>query len=211
MPPQKKSGLTATLIVVIVLLLVCVCGATVFAGGLFIRGQQSNARATAGADDATSTAFSANEDATSTAYSNSLTPTPYPPYTESNPPSGANFSEQAQQIISNAQLADNVDSQHRPTSLESAFNSGQTIYLVYKWTQGFTGYVQTRWYFNGSLTNTTTSDYINQNDAGYGYFTNNFDASNGAVGQGAVEVFWCQDSGCTHGGLAWVRPFSVNP
>lgn len=202
--PQKKSGCTAGLIVAVVLLLVCVCGVTLFAGGLYIHGQQVNATATSIANDA-------NDNATSTAYAVSLTPTPYPPYTESNSPSGATFSGRAQQVIANAQLADNVDSHNQPTSLESTFNNDQTIYLVYNWARGNTGYVQTRWYLNGELKDTSLSNYINQNANGYGYFSDSFFVSNGAVGQGAVEVFWCQDADCTHGGLAWVRPFSINP
>lgn len=42
----------------------------------------------------------------------------------------------------------------------------------------------------------------------YGYMTDSFYAY-GNTGQGAIEVFWCQDADCAHGGLAWVRPFSV--
>jgi hypothetical protein len=52
------------------------------------------------------------------------------------------------------------------------------------------------------------SKYINQYAAGYGYMTDSFFAD-GNTGQGTIEVFWCQDSACTHGGLSWVRPFSV--
>ena len=206
-PPPKKSGLTATLIIVIVFLLVCVCGATVFAGGLFISGQRANANATATADSASSTSIATSDNATSTAITNSLTPTPYPPYTESNPPSGATFSGDAQQIIANTQLASQVDSNNQPTELQSNFNTGQEVYMVYQWIQGHHGYVYTLWYFNGQREDNLTnrSDLINNNMRGYGYMGSTFNSP----GQGAVEVYYCTQSDCSDRQLAWVRPFSV--
>jgi cytoskeletal protein RodZ len=198
---RKKSGCGTAAIIVLVVLLVVVCGGAFLATNVISR-QNATATVTSMTDDATATA----DDATYTA---ALTPTPYPPYTESQSPSGADFSEAAQQVIPNAQLASAVDSSsHRPTELQSTFQSGQTIYLVYKWAQGNTGYVQTRWFYNGESKGEVMSKYIGQYAAGYGYMTGNFYAY-GNTGQGTIEVFWCQDSGCNHGGLAWVRPFSV--
>lgn len=206
-PPPKKSGLTATLVIVIVFLLVCVCGATVFAGGLFISGQRANANATAAADNATSTSISTGDNATSTAITNSLTPTPYPPYTESNPPSGSTFSGNAQQIIANAQLASQVNSDNQPTELQSNFTTGQEVYMAYQWTQGYHGYVYTLWYFNGQMEDNLTarSDLITNTMRGYGYMGSTFFHT----GQGAVEVYYCGQSDCSDRQLAWVRPFSV--
>ena len=51
--------------------------------------------------------------------------------------------------------------------------------------------------------------YIGPNSTGYGYMSYGF-YTYGNTDQEAVEVFWCQDANCTHGGLAWVRPFSVS-
>lgn len=201
MQPQKKSGCSTAAIIVLVVLLVVICGGSLLGGGIIIAKHNGDATATSMSDDATATA----DDATYTAQ---LTPTPYPPYTESNSPSGANFSEAAQQVIPSAQLASEVDSTHRPTELQSTFQSGQTIYLVYKWAQGNTGYVQTRWYYNGDMKDENMSKYIGQTAVGYGYMTDSFYAY-GNTGQGTIEVFWCQDADCAHGGLAWVRPFSV--
>ncbi|MEO6888734.1 MAG: hypothetical protein ABI456_06085 [Ktedonobacteraceae bacterium] len=198
---QRRSGGSTGLIVVLVILLMCVCLGTLVGGGVLITRHNADATVTSMNDDATSTAQNAT-------YTTMLTPTPYPPYTESNPPSGATFYEAAQQVIPSAQLASTVDNQHRPTELQSTFRGGQTIYLVYKWAQGNTGYVQTRWYFNGEMKHTLISKLVSQYATGYGYMSTGF-YSYGNTGQGAVEVFWCQDAGCNHGGLAWVRPFSV--
>jgi hypothetical protein len=200
-PRQQRSGCSTGVVVVLVILLLCVCGGALVGGGALITRRNANATVTTINDDATSTADAAT-------YTTRLTPTPYPPYTESISPSGATFSEAAQQVIPSAQLANAVDSHYRPTSLQSTFRGGQTIYLVYKWAQGYMGYVQTRWYFNGEMKNRRTSKYISQYSTGYGYMSTSF-YSYGNTGQGAIEVFWCQDADCNHGGLAWVRPFSV--
>ncbi|GHO66381.1 hypothetical protein KSC_052730 [Ktedonobacter sp. SOSP1-52] len=196
--PRKQSGCAIAAIIVLVVLLVLTCGIS----GIYIA-VQNNKTATMN-QDATATA----DNVTATAYSVQLTPTPYSPYTESESPSGATFSEAAQQVIPTAQLANEVDSQYRPVTLQSKFQSSQTIYLSYKWAQGSTGYVQTRWYVNGEMKDKAMSKYINQYADGYGYFSDSFSTYD-ITFQGTVEVFWCQDAGCTHGGLAWARPFSV--
>jgi hypothetical protein len=199
--PRKQSGCSTAVVIALVILLVLVCGGSLLGGGILITQKNAAATVTSMNDDATATA----DDATYTAQ---LTPTPYPPYTESQSPSGATFSEAAQQVIPNAQLASAVDSSYRPTELQSTFRSGQEIYLVYKWAAGNTGYVQTRWYLNGERKDTNMSKYINQNAYGYGYMGETFYITDN-TSQGTIEVFWCQDAACAHGGFAWARPFSV--
>lgn len=200
--PPKKSGCgTAVGIFLIILLVMAAGGGSILAVSNYQASQNVQATATANTDEA-------NNNATATAYAVALTPTPYPPYTESYSPSGATFSGAAQQVISSAQLASAVDNQNRPTELQSTFQGGQTIYLVYQWTRGYTGYVQTRWYVDGKDELNYTSGYTNQYAEGYGYISNTV-FSYGTVEQGTIEVFWCQDKECTRGGLAWVRPFTV--
>jgi len=200
--PRKQSGCSTAAIIVSVVALVLVCGGSLLGGGIFITQKNAAATVTSMVDDATSTA----DDAT---YTTMLTPTPYPPYTESQSPSKASFSEAAQQVIPTAQLASAIDgTTSRPTELQSAFRSGQQIYLVYNWPAGNTGYVQTRWYLNGEQKDTNMSKYINQTTYGYGYMSEIFYTSV-TISQGTVEVFWCQDADCAHGGLAWARPFSI--
>jgi flagellar basal body-associated protein FliL len=200
--PKQSSGCGIAAIVVLVVFLVAVlCTGSLFASRLLITKSSASSTVTSINIDETATA----DDATASA---ELTPTPFPPYTESYSPSGANFSEAAQEVITNAQLASEVDSSNRPSELQSTFQSGQTIYLVYKWAQGNTGYVQTRWYYNGESKGEAMSKYIGSNAVGYGYMTGTFYAY-GNTGQGTIEVFWCQDAACTHGGLSWIRPFSV--
>lgn len=202
-PPRKTSGCgIAALVVCLILFVVGVL--VVGIGGVAVFKHNADATATSMEYDATATA----DDATYTAQ---LTPTPYPPYTESDSPSGADFSEAAQQVIPSAQLANEVDGDNRPTSLQSHFSSGDTIYLVYKWAQGNTGYVMTRWYMNGQKEHEKQSSYIGANAAGYGYMAYDVDTYDDVTIQGIIEVFWCQDSACEHGGLAWARPFTVTP
>lgn len=206
--PQKRSGCSVAAIIVLVILLIVVCGASALGAGVWYT-QRQNATATVNAlnDDATTTADNATATADSATSTAMLTPTPYPPYTESNPPSGGNFSEYAQQVIASAQTAGSVDSQNRPNTLQSKFNSGDEVYLSYKWTQGYSGYVYTLWYFNGRLESdlTSRSKYIYTYNYGYGYMGATFYDS----GQGAIEVYWCGKSDCSDRRLAWVRPFSV--
>jgi hypothetical protein len=119
------------------------------------------------------------------------------------------FSEAAEQVILRAQLASQVDSSNAPRVLQTNYLPNQTIYLTYYWNQGNTGYVQTRWWLNGIYKETLTSAYITSSQFGYADILTN--SSNILIKlQGTVEVFWCQDSACTSGGLAWARPFSIS-
>jgi|GEM_PF-4161792 len=203
--PKKSSGASLAIIIVLVVLLVVVCGASVVGGGLFLRhNSQMNASATAVAYDATASA----DDATATAEIQELTPTPYPAYTESDPPSGDTFSGTAQQIIASAQLASDVNSKDQPTELESVYQPDQTIYLAYHWNNiGYSGYVYTIWYFNGQEETSDISDYMGTNYSSYdGYISYSLSDD----GQGAVEVYWCKSSNCDDRELAWVRPFTIS-
>lgn len=203
-PQPKKSGCSTATIIVLVVLLIVVCGGALLATGAWYT-QKHNADATVTAmnGDATATA----DNATATADTAQLTPTPYPPYTESNPPSGQDFSGTAQEIITRAQMASEMNSQDQPTELQSTFEPFQTIYLAYHWANiGYSGYVYTVWYFNGQQESTGTSDYINTDYRYYdGYISTDFSND----GQGAVEVYYCQKSDCSDRQLAWMRPFSV--
>ena len=200
--PKKSSGCSVAAIIVLVILLVVVCGASLLGGAVWYHQQSAaNANATAVADNATASADSA----TSTAL---LTPTPYPPYTESNPPSGATFSGTAQQVIASAQLASQVSAKDQPTELQSVFQPDQTIYLAYHWNNvGYTGYVYTIWYLNGQQITSGTSDYIG---SAYSYYDGYISSSASQDGQGAIEVYWCKQSDCSERQLAWVRPFSIS-
>ena len=203
--PKKSSGASLAVIIVLVVLLIVVCGASVVGGGLLLRqNSQANSSATAVAYGATASA----DDATATAETQDLTPTPYPPYTESDPPSGDTFSGTAQQIIASAQLASDVNDKDQPTELESVYQPDQTIYLAYHWNNvGYSGYVYTIWYFNGQEETSGTSDYISANYSSYdGYISYSLPDD----GQGAVEVYWCKSSDCSDSELAWVRPFTIS-
>jgi hypothetical protein len=191
-----------------VVLLVLVSGAAMLGGGLWYA-QSRNARATVTTmnENASASATAIADNATATATTAQLTPTPYPPYTESNPPSGVDFSGTAQHIITYAQMASQLNSHYQPAELQSAFHVGQKVYLAYHWTNaGYAGYIDMIWYFNGSSIGSLRSDLISTRYSYYdGYSAYTFTEP----GQGAVEVYWCGTSSCSNRQLAWVRPFSV--
>lgn len=177
-------------------------------GGIWYT-QSRNALATmtaiSGSSDATASAI--DDAATATAVTMQLTPTPYPSYTESNPPSGVDFSGTAQHIVTYAQMASQLNSHYQPTELQSHFRVAQRVYLAYHWINtAYAGYVDMIWYFNGSPVGHLRSDFISTRYSYYdGYSAYTFTGP----GQGAVEVYWCATSGCSDRQLAWVRPFSV--
>lgn len=203
MPPPRRSGCSTAIIIVLVIILICIGGAFLANGG-FVGNKSVTATTTAISNEAN---ISASATAFEATYTTSLTPTPYPAYTESNPPSGSTFSGVAQDIITNAQMASEYNSKYQATELQSTFKVGQKIYLAYHWqNSGYSGYVATIWYFNGQSSKLVHSDLISTNYSSYnGIFSN----SMSRPGQGAVEVYWCEKPDCQKTWLAWVRPFSV--
>lgn len=217
MQPRQRSGLSTATIVILVILLVVVCGAAILGAGIWhTQTQNANATMTAIVDNANATATGADTNATASANATSeaatttaqLTPTPYPPYNESNPPSGVNFSGLAQQIVPTAQMASQLNSQYQPTELQSVFSPYQTIYIAYHWINvGYSGYVYTIWYFDGQQVTQYRSSYISTI---YSYYNGYVSYHIYRDGQGAVEVYWCSKSDCSDRQLAWVRPFAVS-
>lgn len=210
-PPQsqRRAASSIVTIVILVVLLILICSGASIGGGIWYV-QQHNASATVTAmnDDANATATAIDDNATATVDTAQLTPTPYPPYTESSPPSRQEFSGAAQEIIPTAQMASQLNSKYQPTELESVFPPGQTMYLAYHWVNvGNAGYIYTIWYFNGQQITQGRSDYISTN---YAYYNGYVSYSINEDGQGAVEVYWCSQSDCNNRQLAWVRPFTIS-
>jgi hypothetical protein len=168
----------------------------------------TNATSTAGAGDtnATSTAAAVN----ATANAPTPTPTPYPPYSESVSPSGNTFNGDAQSIITNTQVASAINSSDQATTLQSTFNTGETIYMAYHANlvasngTSWSGTVKIIWYFNGQTGDSRSSDYMDGTK--YTSYDGYFSLSYSQPGQGAAEIYFCQTSTCW---LAWVRPFKV--
>ena len=212
-PPRRTSGASTAVIIVLVVLLILVCSASLLGGGIWYNQQsQAHATSTAMADNAQASATANSDDATATASDATttalLTPTPYPPYTESNPPSGTTFSGTAQQVVASAQLAGQLNDKYQPTELQSVFQPGQTIYLAYHWNNpGYGGYVYTIWYFDGQQVTTGISNALSVN---YQYYDGYISYSLSQDGQGAVEVYLCGKSDCSDRQLAWVRPFTIS-
>lgn len=207
--PQPKSGCSTAAIVVLVVLLVVVCAGAVLGGAIwYTQAHNVQVTVTALSENVNATATAINNNATATVATTQLTPTPYPPYTESNPPSGATFSGTAQRIVTYAQMASQLNSHYQPTELQSIFQVGQKVYLAYHWTNiGYSGYVDMVWYFNGRSIGSLRSDVISTN---YGYYDGYSAYTFVEPGQGAVEVYWCSTASCSNRQLAWMRPFSVS-
>jgi hypothetical protein len=193
-PPKKGGGFGAGLAVGIVVLVFCLC-----CGGIWFMQSTTNkdksARATVDAinSSGTSTAI----ESTSTAR---LSPTPF---SESQPPSGLNFSGTAQSIITNPQIASAIYDDNQPKTITSTFKPTQRIYVAFTLSAGHSGYIGALWYGG---TSPDWSDLLNiENHSGYGYFSIMY---TGAV-QGAVELYWCQKADCSDRELAWVRTFQV--
>lgn len=189
-PPKKGGGFGAGLAVGIVLLVVCLCCGSIWW-----------AQSSANKDKAArATVYAINSSGTSTAMQAALTPTPF---SENQPPSGLNFSGTAQSIITNPQMASEIYPDNQAQMITSTFKPDQTIYLSYKLSAGYTGYIGALWYGG---TSTTWSDLLNiENRSGYGDFSISY---TGPV-QGAVELYWCNQSDCSDRELAWVRTFQV--
>jgi hypothetical protein len=219
----SRKGLVTGLVAGMAVLLIGLC---VFS--LFWSQADSRARVSATAtaytmySDATSTSYALSSEATSTAlairrsatatsyqatYTARLTPTPYPPYSESVPPSGRTFSGYAQSVLTNAQLASEIrQSDHQPTKLASVFVINQLIYVSMYVPRGVNGgYILPIWYMNGGKGYEGTK--VTQQAGYYGYAYTS--ASYSGTGNGAVEVYWCTKSDCSDKQLAWVRPFKV--
>jgi hypothetical protein len=129
-----------------------------------------------------------------------LTPTPF---SESQPPSGLNFSGTAQSIITNPQIASAVYDDYQAKTITSTFKPNQRVYLAFKLSAGYTGYIGALWYGG---TSPKWSDLLDiQDHYGYGDFSIIY---TGPV-QGAVELYWCQKNDCSDRELAWVRTFQV--
>src|SRR6202035_759377 len=81
--PPKRSGCGIAAVIVLIVLLIVVCGASLIGGGIFVSQHNANVAATSVSDNATVTADNATATADEATYTTGLSPTPYPPYTES--------------------------------------------------------------------------------------------------------------------------------
>lgn len=190
-PKKGGGGFCAGLSIGLVILLIALCAFVAINND---NEQKAKSRARSTASAATAIMYQATMDTR-------LTPSPY---SESLPPSGHRFSGTAQSIITNAQVASEIASDNQPTKISSTFRVSQTFYITYKLMGGYKGYVYSLWYFNGQQKGSTISKLI-QYSQGYSYVSGSYSGS----GQGAVELYWCNDSGCNQGGLAWVRTFTI--
>jgi hypothetical protein len=110
----------------------------------------------------------------------------------------------ASKIIFNAQTSSAIDSNDLPTKVTTAFPAGQYVYLTFQEDSlGKNGYIQVKWYKDGSLASTHILKHSGQNDHGY------FSRVYGDTGDGVAALYWCTQSSCSDAQLAQVAKFTI--
>ena len=186
-PPTRRKGPGVGLIIGIIVLVLVVVG-----GGLLaIRAASSGSNT----NTVTPTATTASSTATPAA-----TPT-----TGATTPSGAQIDPAAAAIITKAQTSSAIDSNDFPTHLTSNFAAKQNVYVTFNLTtNGQSGYTEAKLYsdttFVGNKILTIQSNFD------HGFFT----ASLNQAATGAVELYWCTQSGCSDAKLATFVTFTVS-
>jgi len=186
-PPTRRKGPGVGLIIGIIVLVLVVVG-----GGLLaIRAASSGSNT----NTVTPTATTASSTATPAA-----TPT-----TGATTPSGAQIDPAAAAIITKAQTSSAIDSNDFPTHLTSNFTVEQNVYVTFNLaTNGQSGYTEAKLYSGASFVGNKILTI--QSNFDHGYFT----ASLNQAATGAVELYWCTQSGCSDAKLATFVTFTVS-
>ena len=98
-----------------------------------------------------------------------------------------------------------VDNNYEPTKITSTFTPGQTAYLTFhENSQGKDGYIQVKWYMNGTLDSSRVLKHNGQNDRGY------FQYSSADTGPVEAAMYWCTVQSCGDAQLAQVVTFTIS-
>ena len=111
----------------------------------------------------------------------------------------------ASKIIFDPQTSSAIDSNYQPTKVATTFTPNKDMYLTFQEnSQGKDGYIQVKWYANGTLDDARILKHSGQND--HGYFAHTFAAS------GPVEaaLYWCTQATCSDAQLAQVVTFTIS-
>lgn len=120
-------------------------------------------------------------------------------------PSGISIDSAAASNVTNIQTAAGVDSNYMPIDVTSTFSANQTVYVTFSTPYGATpGYVETKWYSNGTLVSTGSPLAVISNF--FGYFSYTFTSS----GSYAVEVYYCTQPDCSDAALAGYTNFTIS-
>ncbi|HEV2655179.1 MAG TPA: hypothetical protein VGT82_09470, partial [Ktedonobacteraceae bacterium] len=111
----------------------------------------------------------------------------------------------ASKIIFNPQTSSAIDSNYEPTKVATTFAPNKDMYLTFQEdSQGKDGYIQVKWYSNGTLDDARILKHSGKND--HGYFAHTF-ANAGPV---EAALYWCTQATCSDAQLAQVVNFTVS-
>ncbi len=120
-------------------------------------------------------------------------------------PSQSDVVPAAAKILFNPQMSSAIDSNDEPTKITNTFAPDQDAYLTFQEdSQGKNGYIQVKWYQNGSLVSVRLLQHSGQND--HGYFSHAFTDS----GSAQAAMYWCTVESCSDAKLAQVVSFTVS-
>ncbi len=144
-----------------------------------------------------------NASTTATVSTDAATPTS-PATPPSSVPTSSNIVPTASKIIFNVQTSSAIDADDNPTNVTTSFTAGQTVYLTFQDdSQGKDGFIQVKWYKDGTLVSTQLLKHSAQNNIGY------FSRPYGDTGNAAAALYWCTQSSCGDAQLAQVNTFTI--
>lgn len=111
----------------------------------------------------------------------------------------------ASKIIFNPQTSSAIDSDYQPTKVATTFAPNKDMYLTFQEnSQGQNGYIQVKWYANGTLDDARILKHNGQYD--HGYFAHTFTDA----GPVAAALYWCTQATCSDAQLAQVVTFTIS-
>jgi hypothetical protein len=185
-PPKKRSKV-GLIVGISLLVFVLLCGGLIALFAYIGKNAASSVTSTA-----TSVA------STSTVSTPGATPA-------SNVPTTNDVVPAASKIIFNPQTSSAIDSNYQPTKVATTFAPNKDMYLTFQEdSQGKDGYIQVKWYSNGTLDDARILKHSGQND--HGYFAHTFTDA----GPVAAALYWCTQATCSDAQLAQVVTFTVS-
>jgi hypothetical protein len=189
-PPKKRSKV-GLIVGISLLVFVLLCGGLIALFAVIGRNAAS----------------SVNSVATSVASTTASTPTVSTPAVTpaSGVPTTNDVIPAASKIIFNPQTSSAINSNYEPTKVATTFAPNKDMYLTFQEdSQGKDGYIQVKWYVNGTLADSRILKHNGQYD--HGYFSHMF------TDAGPVEaaMYWCLQATCSDAQLAQIVNFTVS-
>lgn len=192
--PQKGSNRGCIIAVVVVVSLFVLIVGGIAAAGAIAYNTTHNALATVNAQSASAQATFASDQ----------TPIPTTNPNLLNGPNPSQIDANAATMVISAQSSSGIDSNYAPTDSQSAFATGDTVYVTFT-TAGKTGYVMSKWFLNGQ-DDADSTPVADTNGQTAGYFSHSFSTSGTAV----VGIYWCTQSDCSDAALAQIVNVTIS-